>query len=481
MIEFLQNGMLNFAASYVMGGIGAGPEEFSYAAMAYASCAVLALSQQRRLTLALGPRRLLRLSMLSFAAGAVLCAQSHGPADFILGRAWQGFGAAAFFTGARVEVNRIAGPQRTLALVGFGQALLLGSAMGPLLGGWLLSVADWHWLCWGILPWTLMGWVAAGRFAERDETAYQAGHATPRALWWFAVAVLLLQFLIQQTPYNYFGRPDILLGLLAGLTLAVIVWLRRARPAGVGDMWRQLARRRYLLGLVYYFVCYTMVAANSYIMPLLVQQGLGFTVPTTGVLLSISFLAGLVCASIYALLLARGHVSTLKPVMVLGMMFLAGYGLLMSGLNGEATMGRIAAILLCNGAFMTVFIMAVAQGTFGAVEPGAFSHAYQTKNIIRQLALSSAVSVSTVFIQGRNALHYNRLIERFDAGGPWLADAVRQLRTALPAIDPQSAVGLLGAELSRQTLMLSCLEFYRLEMWVGLGMALILLMQKSFR
>jgi len=166
---------------------------------------------------------------------------------------------------------------------------------------------------------------------------------------------------------------------------------------------------------------------------------------------------------------------------VLGMMFLAGYGLLMSGLNGEATMGRIAAILLCNGAFMTVFIMAVAQGTFGAVEPGAFSHAYQTKNIIRQLALSSAVSVSTVFIQGRNALHYNRLIERFDAGGPWLADAVRQLRTALPAIDPQSAVGLLGAELSRQTLMLSCLEFYRLEMWVGLGMALILLMQKSFR
>ncbi|TDR82955.1 MFS transporter [Paludibacterium purpuratum] len=480
-IEFIQNGMLNFAASDVMGGIGAGPEEFSYAAMAYASAAIVALSQQRRLSLAFGPRRLLRFSMLCFAAGAVVCGTAHGPADFIVGRALQGLGAAAFFTGARVEVNRLPERQRTAALLGFGYALLGGSALGPLLGSLALTLANWRWLCLGILPWTALGALASGRFALRDDIAYQAGHATPRALWWFAASVLLLQYLIQQTPYDFFGRPDILLVVLSGLLLAAVFWLRRARPSGVGALWRQLARRRYLIGLLYYFLCYTMVAANSYIMPLLVQQGLGFNVPTTGILLSTSFLAGIVCASVYAVLLARGRVATLKPVMVLGMLLLAGYGLLMSGLNPDAPVWRIAVILFLNGGFMSVFIIAVAQGTFSAVDPAAFSHAYQSKNIIRQVALSSAVSLSTVFIQGRNALHYNRLSERFDAGSPWLADALAQIRIALPSFDTPHAMGLLSGELTRQSLMLSCLEFYRLEMWLGLGMALLLSLQRTFR
>ncbi|BEV71675.1 hypothetical protein THUN1379_11570 [Paludibacterium sp. THUN1379] len=481
MVEFLQNGMLNFAASDVMGGIGAGPEEFSYAAMAYASCAVLAISQQRRLRLAFGPRRLIRGSMLLFAAGAVVCGMAHGPAGFILGRAVQGIAAAAFFTGARVEVSRLAAEQRTPALLGFGYALLGGSALGPLLGSLALGAGSWRWLCFGILPWTAAGWLASGLFAETEAGDEHDREMTSPRLLWLAVAILLLQYLIQQLPYDFFSRPGWLLALLAGVLLASLMWLRRVSTAGHGARWRQLGQKRYLLGLAYYFFCYTMVAANSYIMPLLIQQGLGFSVPTTGLLLSVSFLAGMLFATVYAFLLQRGLVKTLRPPMVLGMLLLGAYGLLMSELNQDTGLGRLAAILLLNGGFMSVFIIAVAQGTFSAVEEGAFAHAYQTKNMLRQVALSSAVSLSTVFIQGRNALHFSRLSERFADGSPWLGEAMAQMRVTLPQVDASTAFGLLTSEWSRQTLMLSCLEFFRLQMWLGLAMALLLLWQRTFR
>jgi hypothetical protein len=242
-----------------------------------------------------------------------------------------------------------------------------------------------------------------------------------------------------------------------------------------------LAQKRYLFGLVFYFVCYCMVAANNYILPVLVQQGIGFDVPTTGLLLSVSFLAGTVFATLYAVLMLRGRVRGLKPVMVFAMLMLAGFGVLMSGLDGDATVGRLALILVFNGAFLSCFIIAVAQGTFSQVDESAFTHAYQTKNIVRQVAISAAVALSTVFLQSRNALHYGRLGERYATGSPWLGDALGAIRQALPQLDAPRAMSMLVSELARQSMLLSCLEFYRLEMWLGLALAAFIALQKTFR
>ena len=130
-LEFIQNGMLNFAASSVMGGVGAAPEEFSYAAMAYAITAVLALFNHRWCAQQLGSRGLVQVSLLLFAIGAVQCAVANTPMAFIFGRALQGLGGATFFTAARVQVNTFDAKKRLIALLFFGYSLMLGSALGP--------------------------------------------------------------------------------------------------------------------------------------------------------------------------------------------------------------------------------------------------------------------------------------------------------------------------------------------------------------
>ncbi|UTH74981.1 MFS transporter [Chromobacterium sp. IIBBL 290-4] len=474
-LEFLQNGLLNFASSQIMGGVGAGPEEFSQAAMAYALCAVMALFNHQWCVERFGSRRHLQASILLFGLGALLAGTASSPAGFIAGRAVQGLGGAAFFTAARLEVAQISPAKRGLGLVVFGQALLLGSALGPLLGGWLLQSHGWRALCLGILPLLPPAWWAASLLPLRPPARRPAHYPTGVFLCLLAAA-FLLQWLIQQTPYRLFAHPQSL-WLIAAAALGSFLAFRATHRRQASDRrrWRLLRRPSYRIGLLGYSCCYLLVSANSYILPMLTMQALGYDLPNSGLLLSVSYFAGLVFSLLYARLLLGKRPPSLRQTLVAACGLLAAYGWLMSGLEGNAERWRVAAILLLNGGFMSLFIMAVAQGTFRRIAPAAFGHAYQTKNIVRQVSVSAGVALASVFMQARNALHYTRLAERFSWNSPQFVDTLHVLRQQLPDLSDTQRLGVLAGELAKQSALLSCLEFFRLECWIALALAMSLL------
>ncbi|WP_141104208.1 MFS transporter, partial [Noviherbaspirillum denitrificans] len=106
-LEFLQSGMIAFAAGPIMGHIGAAPEEYSLAAAGYACVAVMTISKQRWLVERLGWRRFVQFSLLLFIIGSLVCATSTSYAQFLAGRLIMGLGGAAFMTSGRVIVNLI--------------------------------------------------------------------------------------------------------------------------------------------------------------------------------------------------------------------------------------------------------------------------------------------------------------------------------------------------------------------------------------
>ncbi|MEO3960852.1 hypothetical protein ABH310_15800, partial [Chromobacterium piscinae] len=277
-----------------------------------------------------------------------------------------------------------------------------------------------------------------------------------------------------------FAHPRWLAGLAAAAVVAFLLFrAAHRRQASDRRRWRPLRRPGYGMGLLGYSCCYLLVSANSYILPMLSVQALGFDLPTSGMLLSVSYLAGIAFALLYAKLLLKGKAPGLTETMACGCLLLAGYGWLMSGLNGEATLGRVAAILLLNGGFMSLFIMAVAQSAFRDIAPAAFGRAYQAKNIVRQVSISAGVSLASVFMQARNALHYSRLSERFSWNSPQFLDSLHQLRQFMPDLSDTQRLGVLAGELARQATLVSCLDFFRLESWIGLALAACLLAAKK--
>ena len=68
LLEFLHSGMIAFAASPIMGEIGAAPEEFSLATACYACVAVATIAKQRWLVERLGWRRFVLISLAMFCS-----------------------------------------------------------------------------------------------------------------------------------------------------------------------------------------------------------------------------------------------------------------------------------------------------------------------------------------------------------------------------------------------------------------------------
>jgi EmrB/QacA subfamily drug resistance transporter len=94
-----------------------------------------------------GTKRLYMLALLLFTMGSALCATAWTINILIAFRALQGLGGGMLMPVGMTIMTRAAGPHRMGRLMAIlGVPMLLGPILGPILGGWLIQVASWHWI-----------------------------------------------------------------------------------------------------------------------------------------------------------------------------------------------------------------------------------------------------------------------------------------------------------------------------------------------
>src|SRR4051794_9643971 len=94
-----------------------------------------------------GTKRLYMLSIVLFVCGSVLCATAWDIGPLIAFRVIQGFGGGMLMPLGMTIMTRAAGPERVGRVMAvLGIPMLLGPIGGPILGGWLIDIASWHWI-----------------------------------------------------------------------------------------------------------------------------------------------------------------------------------------------------------------------------------------------------------------------------------------------------------------------------------------------
>ncbi|MCK0090037.1 DHA2 family efflux MFS transporter permease subunit [Rhodococcus sp. HNM0563] len=94
-----------------------------------------------------GTKRLYLTALVLFVAGSVLCSLAWDVTSLIGFRVLQGFGGGMLMPLGMTIMTRAAGPQRVGRVMAvLGIPMLLGPIGGPILGGWLIDVASWHWI-----------------------------------------------------------------------------------------------------------------------------------------------------------------------------------------------------------------------------------------------------------------------------------------------------------------------------------------------
>lgn len=112
-----------------------------------------------------GYKRLYMISLTIFTIGSLLCTLSWNIYSLIVTRVIQALGGGLIMPTAMSMIKRIV-PRESygVAMGVYGVAMLMGPALGPTLGGYLVEYVNWRWIFTINIPVGILGLLAAGLF-----------------------------------------------------------------------------------------------------------------------------------------------------------------------------------------------------------------------------------------------------------------------------------------------------------------------------
>jgi EmrB/QacA subfamily drug resistance transporter len=117
-----------------------------------------------------GTKRLYILAIVLFTAGSALCSTASSLEMLVFFRVLQGLGGGMLMPLGMTIMTRAAGPERVGRVMAIlGVPMLLGPIFGPILGGWLIDIASWHWIFLINVPIGIGAVVYAYLVLDRDD------------------------------------------------------------------------------------------------------------------------------------------------------------------------------------------------------------------------------------------------------------------------------------------------------------------------
>ncbi|MGF7119779.1 DHA2 family efflux MFS transporter permease subunit [Rhodococcus sp. BE178] len=169
-----------------------------------------------------GTKRLYIGALVLFVIGSVACAFAWDITSLIGFRVLQGLGGGMLMPLGMTIMTRAAGPERVGRVMAvLGIPMLLGPIGGPILGGWLIDAASWHWIFLINLPVGIIALVAAFKLLPKDEPSpSQPFDLVGMVL--LSPGLALFLYGVSSIPEHSKGlSPDVLIPVGIGLALII--------------------------------------------------------------------------------------------------------------------------------------------------------------------------------------------------------------------------------------------------------------------
>jgi EmrB/QacA subfamily drug resistance transporter len=123
-----------------------------------------------------GSKRVWMVSVAVFAVGSALCGVAWSAGSLILFRVLQGFGGGLILPVGMSVLAQTAGPRhmgRVMSVIGV--PMLMSPVLGPVLGGLIVTNADWRWIFYVNVPIAALSLILAARLLDSDQGRADAG------------------------------------------------------------------------------------------------------------------------------------------------------------------------------------------------------------------------------------------------------------------------------------------------------------------
>lgn len=384
--------IVNVALPRMASDLHAGVAGLQWVVDAYALTFAVLLLSMGYLGDRLGSRKVYLSGMALFALASLLCGCATSTVMLIVGRALQGVGAAAMMPCSLALLSHATAHEHGLRARAVGWWTAAGSitiAAGPIVGGLLMSVADWRSIFFVNVPVCLLGAWLTWRVPETERKAQQKHFDLPGQLLVILALAGLTTAVIEVHQLGW-THPAILLCMALVLICApCFVWVESRSPAPMLPLHFFRApgfSAAVLYGIVMNFTYYGIV----FLLSLYLQRVHGYSALRTG-LAYLPLTATFFGVNIFSGWLV-GRVGARLPMVLGALIDAAGFGLfLLLGAASQYLLMLPAFALLPGG--MGLGVPAMTTTVLSAVEKEASGTASGVLNSARQAAGAMGVAV----------------------------------------------------------------------------------------
>jgi DHA2 family multidrug resistance protein len=447
-MNVLDTSIANVSLPAIAGDLGVSPNQGTWVITSFGVANAISVPLTGWLTQRFGAVKLFTASVLLFVLTSWLCGFAPTLEALIFFRVLQGLVAGPMIPLSQtLLLSSYPKAKSGMALAMWSMTTLVAPVVGPLLGGWITDNISWPWIFYINVPVGLAAAAATWAIYRKRETPTRKLPIDTVGLGLLVLWVGALQVMLDKgKELDWFHSTQIIvLTLVAVIGFVVfLIWeLTERHP--VVDL-RLFAGRNFAFGAITLSVAYALFFGNVVLLPLWLQQYMGYTATAAGMALAPVGLLAIVLSPFVGRMLGK-----VDPRRLTTFAFLV-FALVLwmrSRFTTQADEWTILLPTLVQGVAVAFFFIPLMSITLSGLAPERTASASGLSNFVRITAGSFGTSIATTMWDSRATLHHAHLAER--AGGmadPALADAMGRLSAA--GLTPEQAMAQVNRLIDQQ-------------------------------
>ena len=432
-MSILDQTIVNIAIPRLQSAFGADIHSVQWVLTAYILAQGVATPAAAFFADTLGIKRFYIISLTAFTLGSALCGLAWSLPILITFRILQGLGGAALFPLSITLLFREFPPQERGTAMGiFGVPALLAPALGPTLGGYLVTYVGWQAIFYVNVPIGIVAIILAAILIREYRPEGQTRFDFP-GFFFAALGLATILYGLSSASTDGWGSGTVLGSLSIGLlslaifvTVELIIANRGGQP--LLDL-RLFANGPFRAGMIAQLFVVFGLFGGLFLFPIYLQNIRFLSAFQAGLILLPQALAAMVCTIIGGRLVDRIGV---RAVMIPGLLILAFATWQLTSISLYSTYGWLQLMFILRGIALGLTVQPLTVAMLSEISPRQLAQASSLNTVNRAVASSLGIAILATLVQTQSLIHFGHLAEQVTASSQ-LGQLVLGIQAALVA------------------------------------------------
>lgn len=431
----LDSSIANVALPNIAGSFSATRDESTWVLTSYLVANGVIIPSTAWFSTLMGRKNFLLLATLMFTLASALCGMANSMTMLVIARVIQGIGGGAIMPISQaVMMEEFKPEERGMAMSVFGFGVIFAPIIGPTLGGWITDTYSWHWIFLINVPigfislWLIQKFIIDPPYAKK-------GKVNSVDYWGFIFLIIwlfVLQIILDNgQKSDWFGASWVRWSAtLTAVTFIAFIVRELTVKEPIVDL-RVFKDKNFAIGTVLHFIIGAVLYSTLAILPLFLQQLMGYTATLSGLAISprgFGSFAGLVVAGVLANKVDQ------RWVIAVGLAILAFSNILFGTLNLQIAMNNIILPnIICGFAFSLVMIplMTIA---FVTLKNSQMTNATGVFNLAKSVGGAIGTSAVATMVSRMSQVHQTHLIRNLTYSNPGFVEKLNAIQGGIASM-----------------------------------------------